>query len=202
MTHHEKASPRRWLGDVGFEVDRRVRQLWEAAQSSSTARGTLAVLRRSVMAEPGTEPLLWNWTNYPVPEGVGDDPTREERAVHASMTLFAVHQQSQPACVHQEGQGLGAALRRYVYAGGAEEDPAARARFETLVTATTWPELLTHLRSVVGQFRARKIPLDYGMLADDLVTFQRPGGRDIVRRRWSRQYYRITAPATDETSKE
>lgn len=196
----------RGLSRVGGDIGLRVESLQRKAMDRSpSARAALAELRRAVSDEPGTNPGAWEWTQVAVPENVGDSPTWDEMAAHLAMTLYATHQQSRSEPMHRTGSGFGAAMRKLVFADGSEENPAARARFNTLVTATTISELRTHLRSVIGLLRQRGIPLDYGMLADDLAQFQRPGGANIVRRRWSRQYYYIhqsESSATETTTKE
>jgi len=79
-----------------------------------------------------------------------------------------------------------------------ENEKPARRRFNAVMTASTFDEAVHHLRGLVTQLRAENVPLDYGMLADDLRTFQFPGGGDAVRRRWGRQYYQLR-PETGDT---
>lgn len=196
-------TPRRGIGpDIGHRVARLQDRF---LGGESAARAALAELRRAVNSAPGSVPGAWEWTQVPVPEVAGDEPTWDEIAAHTALTLYAAHQQSQSAPMHRAGVGFGAAMKRLVVPDGGEENPAARARFNALVTASTFLELRTHLRSVIGLLRQQGIPLDYGMLAGDLAQFQRPGGMSTVRRRWSRQYYyidRSETTITDPTSKE
>ena len=81
---------------------------------------------------------------------------------------------------------------------GEEENSSARARFNALVTSSSVSELRRHLRTLVSLLRAREIPLDHAMLADDVAQFQRPGGARAVQLRWARQYYNVTGPVRDE----
>lgn len=118
----------------------------------------------------------------------------DEWAAHVAMTLFAVHQQSRGERMHRRGRGLGTALRS-LHPGDAKTlpDPLTR-RFRMLGTADSFPELTHHLRGVVQLLRAGGAPLDYGLLADQLVTWQ-VHGRDQVQLVWGRQFYRTRRTA-------
>lgn len=194
--------PRR-LRTAGRAVDRRVggpQGLQRRYLSNeSRARGEMAALRKGANKAPGEVPEIWELTRVQVADNAGDAPTREETAVHAAMTMYAVHQQSKTDPMFRPGVGLGQAARELV--GRDEENPSARARFNALVTSATIAELRHHVRSFVSQLRARGIGLDHAMLADDLVDFQRPGGAKDVRLRWARQYAWLpTADDADSAS--
>lgn len=199
-----EAPPRRHLRrlkEVGRLVDARIggpAGLQEHyLRNDSQGRAALASLRKAASLAPGELPEVWALTAVPVPEHASDSPTWEETAVHTALTLYAVHQQSRTQGMFLPGRGLGHAARELIGPAG-EENPSARARFNALVTSATTTELRHHLRSLVSQLRARSIPLDHALLADDLVEFQRPGGARTVRLRWARQYAHL--PATDEAA--
>lgn len=198
-------APPRALRDLGAVVDQRVRNLQRMyiANTSSPARALLAQLRNAVGSEPGAVPAVWDLTvgALPGPDRPTDDPTREENAAHAALTLYAYHQQSRTDPMHVRGVGLGTAVRRLAAATGNEV--AVRRRFDAVATATSFAETTHHLRGLVTQLRGARLPLDYGLLADDLVTLQTPDRADRVRLRWAREYYRTTdsaAPTTDLTT--
>lgn len=194
---------------VGSYVRRRIGALLAQVDSSGT-RASLAALRNAVAQEPGSVPAIWGLTVDGVPGAPRDDaPTRQERAVHLAMTLFAVHQQSRPQPMHARGVGLGHAIRRLERSsptrGDGDVSPVRR-RFDALASATNLSEAAHHLRGIVGQLRSEGIPLDYGALADDLESLQDTSRAAGVRLRWARQYYRTdthettTSPAqTQET---
>lgn len=192
---------------VGNLVARRAARLSDTRDRSSTV-AALARLRSNLGREPGTDPTVWAWTIDSVPGNpLGDEPSREEWAVHLALTMFAAHQQSRPSPMHHPGIGFGAAVARLdrAVAGADTEGPSpVRRRFDAAVTSGSLAELSHHLRGLVKQLRSAGIGLDYGMLADDLVQFQRLGGADEVRRRWARQYYHLDrdAPATPDTTSE
>jgi CRISPR system Cascade subunit CasB len=202
------AAPEPYRQQVGHLVARRAVRLADTRDRSSTI-ASLARLRANLGREPGTDPTVWAWTIDGVPgEPRGDAPTYEEWAVHLALTLFASHQQSRPGTMHHPGVGFGAAvarLDRAVAREGVDGPSSVRRRFDAAVTSASLPELAHHLRGLVKQLRGAGVGLDYGMLADDLVQFQRPGGADTVRRRWARQYYHLdrnVPVATPDTTSE
>lgn len=154
----------------------------------SGAAASLAMLRRAIGTEPGADPLVWQYTlGLPdVLAGHGDEPSPAERAVHYALTLFALHQQSQRIAMHLRGQSMGTAARKLSAEG---REGAVWRRFSALGTASSLAEASTHARGLIGQFRAAKIPLDYGLLAVDLFRLQDPRFADGVRLAWGRDYY-------------
>jgi CRISPR system Cascade subunit CasB len=188
-------SPRRdqQLDTLGQMIDRRVTRLTETRQTSGTT-AALARLRANVGRPPGQDPDIWDLTIDGItPEERHDDATLAEWAAHAALTLFAVHQQSIDAPMHHRGIGFGRAvamLDRQRPAGGDGVSPVRR-RFNAVVTSWSVEELTHHVRGLVGQMRSERIGFDYAAFADDLLRFQLPGGADVVRRRWGRQFHRL-----------
>jgi CRISPR system Cascade subunit CasB len=159
---------------------------------SPAATATLAHLRGAVAAEAGSVPSVWDVTLAgldPRLVGRGDDPSPAERAAHAALCLYAVHQQSQRTGMHQTGVGLGTAVRRLATRVGAES--AVERRFHALGTSATVAEALHHARGLVGRLRAEQIPLDYGRFAVDLHDLQYPDRAGAVRLRWGRDFHRV-----------
>ncbi len=182
-----------------------------ALQRSATGRnvaGDLANLRRAVNAEPGADPAVWEYTLDGLPEryvGRTDAPTAGESAVHAAMTLYAVHQQSKPTSMHKPGVSLGRALallgRTRSVAAQPDASKAVKRRFDALMTAESFAELTYHARGLIQQLRAADIALDYGRLAEDLRLLQRPATANSVRLRWGRDYAFVpSSPPSDQTN--
>jgi len=171
-------------------------------RGESGATASLAILRRALGTEPGADPLVWQYTlGLPdVLAGRGDDPSPAERAVHYAITLFALHQQSQSVGMQRRGQSMGSAARQLGKAIGNEE--AVHRRFMALGTASSLAGASTHARGLVGQFRASKIPLDYGVLAVDFYKLQDPRLADGVRLSWGRDYYRVPRTERNTPSEE
>lgn len=186
----------RWqkLDRVGTVVDARLRELQEGVlQNRSASVALLARLRHAAGKPVGAVPEVWEITlaDEFVPPGSGDTATTAETASHIAMTLYAVHQQSASDRMHRRGYGLGWSVR-YLRRADGETDPVRR-RFQALGTADTLSELVHHARGLVQQLRAAKIPLDYGLLADQLARWHRQGGAAAVRLQWGRDFYRIAA---------
>jgi CRISPR system Cascade subunit CasB len=189
------------LGRAGRFVDERVSDLQNRYLNISyrdpAAVAALARLRRGVGKGPGEVIDLLEFTTVPWfvdGDAAGDD----EWAVHVALTLFAVHQQSRGERMHQRGRGLGQALRS-LHSGDQKSlpDPLLR-RFRMLGTADDFPEFTHHLRGVVQLLRTGGAPLDYGVLTDELVAWQRDD-RSRVQLTWGRQFHRTrrTAPRED-----
>ncbi len=173
-------------------------------QQGPAARGAaaLAQLRRAINTAPGADPFVWElmFADWP-PElaAHSDEPTIAERAAHAALTLYAVHQQGRrQSRMHRTGRSLGLAVGELGRSSGAED--AVRRRFDALATADDLSEILYHGRGLITQLRSADIGLDYGLLASHLALLQREGFADRVRLRWGRDYYRRTtdssAPST------
>ncbi|MFG3268452.1 type I-E CRISPR-associated protein Cse2/CasB [Streptomyces bobili] len=166
----------------------------------------LARLRRGAGREPGVLPDLWTLVDtgplHSRVEGVRPLGERElvraENALHAALTLWALHQQSRGARMHrahtpQRPGGLGAAVRRLMPANDIDEPALKR-----LVRAGTAPDLTSlsqRLRDLVVLLRRQDIPLDYGLLAGQLYAWQAPGGGNLVRREWGRSFHSWQPPA-------
>jgi CRISPR system Cascade subunit CasB len=155
----------------------------------SAAVAALARLRRGVGKPAGSvldivehthaEEFVFGWDE--------DEPSYAENAAHVAMTLYALHQQSQRRAMHAPGRRFGAAVRRLV-PEPRPDAPVAR-RFAALGTADSFDELSHHLRGLVQLLRREQIPLDYGLLARDLWSWQLPGHAARVRLRWGRDFH-------------
>lgn len=184
------------LHDVGRFVDGQTASLQKrAVRNESTAVAALARLRRGVDRRPGELVDLLPYTHHDefTPARDDDEPTYREIAVHTALTLFALHQQSQPRAMHVPGRGLGAAMR--ATAPGAELPEALLRRFRVLGTSEGLNELTHHLRGVIQLLRQAAAPVDYGRLADQLVTWQFVDGPASVRLQWGREFYRTPSSA-------
>lgn len=154
------------------------------------AAGELATLRRGVSAAAGADPATWQFTFDGLPRqyrGDDDRTTAEENAVHAALTLYALHQQSNSGtAMHKRGASFGRATSRLAKEAG---EPGVLRRFHALGTASSFEETLHHARGLITQFRQKKIPLDYGQFAVDLACLQNVAAADGVRLNWGRDYY-------------
>ncbi|WP_422647500.1 type I-E CRISPR-associated protein Cse2/CasB [Actinoalloteichus caeruleus] len=194
--HSDPTPLRKWVNEQSGRLQQ------EYIKDRSHAVAGLARLRRAVDTPPGVMPDILDLTYAPfMTQGWhSDQPSARETAAHHAMTLFAVHQQSlrKHACV--PGWGVGRAARAlHPQAEISPTDPAAR-RFATLVTSTDLDELLIHLRGLVKLLRGAEIPLDYGLLADQLFRWQRfEDAPERIRRDWGRQFHRAPNTESDTT---
>lgn len=198
------------LGQVGTVVDVRI-QKWQYGllhgnpQLRAHSMAVLARLRRGVGKPAGSVADILSFTLADELAGrdAPDEATEKEIAAHIALTLYSVHQQSQDKPMHQRGQGLGRAIRRLnPEEPGSPPTPVVR-RFQALITSDSLDELVHHARGMVQLLRAGKpkgFPLDYGLLADQLLRWQRPGEPSKVRLIWAREFYRTQRPATSADS--
>lgn len=146
---------------------------------------------------------------------------REDTAVHLAVTLWALHQQSlRDEAMHQPGWTLGRSVRRLAHGARGtcnapaiddaekgdsgqtnsaveEASEAIRRRFVRVGTASDSAVLATRLRELVLLLRSARIPLDYALLADQLLQWQNENQRDTVLRTWGRDFHRRYRPAAD-----
>ncbi len=150
----------------------------------------LAALRRGIGREPGTVASMWPYYTQLDDTGRATDRLQAE---HLALTLFAVHQQSQPRPAHRTGVGLGTALLTLRRSATFSEEALDR-RFGAAATATSTGEVAHHLRGLVTQLRGvAAVPgLDYTRLFRDLWDWPDPDRQAKVRRRWGGQYFAWT----------
>ncbi|GAA2833676.1 type I-E CRISPR-associated protein Cse2/CasB [Crossiella cryophila] len=190
------------LGAVGVEVDRRILSLQQGVLANRSAEvAALARLRRAVGKPAGSVADVQRYTLSPAfaSPDAGDDPTPGEIAAHTALTLYATHQQSRGKRMHQRGRRLGAAVRQLHPQEPTDPPSPVLRRFQTLGTSESFTELLHHLRGLVQLLRSQDIALDYGLLAEELLRWQRPDGAASVRLRWGRDFYRTTTSTTTTT---
>ncbi|MGI5528642.1 type I-E CRISPR-associated protein Cse2/CasB [Streptomyces syringium] len=190
------------LGLVGATVSEHINVLQRGYLADrADAVAALARMRRGVGKPYGTMPELWGLTGmealYEVRTLSEERTIRAEEAAHTALTLWALHQQShRQNRMHQaDGPELGAAVRRLM--PGTELDEPTRKRFVRAGTASSLPILAQRLRDIVLLLRRDGIPLDYGLLADQLEQWQQPGGLDRVRRSWGRSFHAYRPQAAD-----
>lgn len=186
-------------GVVGEKVNR-IQSDAMSRRAYKQARGVaaLARLRRGAGKHAGSVNDILEFTldSRLVGPGSGDEATAAEIAAHVSLTLYAVHQQSQRDRMHRSGRGLGAAVAKLKHDDTSDTDPILR-RFQVMGSATGIYDLAYHARGMVQLLRTNQVPLDYARLAGQLLRWQRPGGPEDVRLVWGRDFYRPRKPESD-----
>ncbi|QDY09429.1 type I-E CRISPR-associated protein Cse2/CasB [Micromonospora sp. HM134] len=161
---------------------------WEKDYAKSPPEGAdLAALRRGWGRPAGEVPAMWPHYTRLRADGWASPQLHAE---HAVLVLFALHQQSQSRLVHQPNVGLGLAVAKLRDSGKFSAD-AVTGRFGAAATATSFTEVVAHLRGLVTQLRALAPtqPLDYTQLFWDLCRWQDPENVHEIRRRWGSQYF-------------
>ncbi|MGK4905773.1 type I-E CRISPR-associated protein Cse2/CasB [Streptomyces albus] len=186
---------RRGLEVIGELVLAEVSRLQEGyRRDRSAAVSSLARLRRGAGRAPMSTPDLWGLIDL-APLHDADSIRGEEamehaqNAVFATLALYALHQQSRSDGMHTNSRAgeLGRAVRRLMPAG--QLDEPIRKRFVRTGAATDFVTLTVRLRELVSLLRRDGIPLDYALLAEQLYRWQRPGGREAVRRSWGLSFH-------------
>ncbi|MER6361788.1 type I-E CRISPR-associated protein Cse2/CasB [Kitasatospora sp. NPDC001527] len=206
MTTAPVPSPRRdGLGRAGGATHDHVSQLqrgYRADESRSVAR--VAQIRRGAGRRIGDLPELWGLTGLErlYPNGrTGPSDALAENAMHTAVTLWSLHQQShRDAGMHRPGgPQLGSAVRQLMPIDDIDEP--LRKRFVRAGSAPTFDILAQRLREIVLLLRRAAVPLDYGLLADQLYRWQLPTHRGEVNRSWGRGFHAYRpSKATDGAS--
>lgn len=194
-----------WIAIANATVGRIIplQQGYTRTPRSPGAVRDLAKLRHADINSPGTDPDLWELTLDALPEslqGHGSEPASPaERAVHAALVLYAIHQQSRPEPMHRKNVGLGQAVRSLSQkrSGGQEWDPGTISRFQHLCRAQSSAIRLENLRGLITLLRSESVGLDYGRLASDLWSIE-SGNSDRTVLSWGRQLHRME-PAHHDT---
>ena len=180
-------------------VSRKAHQLQaNYLKQNPKAKAKLAALRKSINKPVGSDPETWQIVFDGFPEkliGKSDEPNRWELAAQTALALFSLHMQSAKSDCHVSRVGLGQAVRKLIETGSRDEQesPVMR-RFHALGTASTFTEIAYHARGLIQLMRAKDIPLDYGMLAQDFADLLVTSRQNSVRLRWARQLYKVNRP--------
>ncbi|MFC5662147.1 type I-E CRISPR-associated protein Cse2/CasB [Kitasatospora misakiensis] len=199
MTTNPVAPPRRTdLGRVGTATHNYLAPLqrgYRADEAAAVAR--VAQIRRGAGRPIDALPELWGLTGLErlYPQGrTGPSDSLAENAMHTAVTLWSLHQQShRDAGMHRtSGPQLGGAVRQLMPSDDIDEP--LRKRFVRAGAAPTFDILAQRLREIVVLLRREAVPLDYGLLADQLYRWQLPDGRGEVNRSWGRSFHAYRRP--------
>lgn len=182
----------------GRFVTMRIGQLLgkDPADLRPNARAMLAQLRQAAPHEPGTIASVWPVTMEELPSLPKWREPRVEYAIHSALTLFAIHQQAQSRPMHVFKQPFGRAVRNLAQLAASGDMEAYETpvytRFTAMCRTSSMPGLMIHARGLVTQLRGQEIAFDYGQFSNDLEKIQDPRTAEAVRRRWARDFHRLT----------
>ena len=171
-------------------------------QETAWSRAMCAKLRGATGKHPSETPEVWELTFLDAPEewfSRNGIPSREENAIHVSLTLYALHRQGKNRSMSvsgrtdegkEMGDSFGAATGKLVAPDRGNVD-AIKRRFDSVATASEFYELAYHARSIIKLLKAGDLVMDYPRFAADLVSFQLPSRSGAVKLRWGEDFYRV-----------
>ncbi len=149
----------------------------------------LAAMRAGLGRQYGEVPRLW--PHYTCE--IDDDRARrgeastDQKAEHAALALYGLHQQSKSISMHRPDVRLGKALS-LLRNSDKFSQKAIDDRVEAAATTTTPDALLVRLRGLVDLLRTINQPLDYDHLMRLIHTWHYDDGRRAARRQWAMDY--------------
>ncbi len=178
-------------------VTNRIVYMLDQSLETSSGKATLANLRNSIGKPLSQSVDIWPLMFENLPEeflSQGQAETKKEKAILSTLQLYALYRQGKKASARECAQETGyknighslGALRR------GENSVAMDRRFNALVTATTYNELIHHLRQMIQLLKSKtsgEEAIDFGRLAQDLYGFL-IGRDESMRLIWARAYYR------------
>ncbi|WP_353893857.1 type I-E CRISPR-associated protein Cse2/CasB [Proteinivorax hydrogeniformans] len=181
--------------DNVFTVTGRILGRLEEIRDYSSGKAALANLRNSI-GRPLSETIdVWPIVFEQMPEhflSKNGKLTSEEKAILTTLQIYALHQQGQSVNVNKRSEkekwnNIGISLKAL---RNGEDTIAIDSRFNTMITSTTFEELIHHLRQLVRILKAKKQneKIVYARLANDLYWYLR-NQEENVRLSWAKAYY-------------
>lgn len=187
-------------------VTNRIVYMLDQTLETSSSKATLANLRNSIGKPLSQSVDIWPLLFENLPEeflSEGQSESKKEIAILTTLQLYALYRQGKKAPAHESAQekaykniGLSlSALRR------GDNTVAMDRRFNALITAATYDELIHHLRQMIKLLKSKtsgEVDIDFGRLAQDLYGFL-IGRDESMRLIWARTYYRTNVKGGTES---
>ncbi|MER7771309.1 type I-E CRISPR-associated protein Cse2/CasB [Kitasatospora sp. NPDC096140] len=188
-TEHTAAAKRRRYWDEHTTRDHNWRIDPRTKQPSRPPGEDLAAMRSGLGRPVMDSPKMWPLYSCELNDFLAqrDEVSDEQKAEHAALALYGLHQQSQAVPMHRRGIKLGEALRALRRDGKFSEEALDR-RVAQLAGATSVSALLVHLRGLITQLRTVGQPLDYNHLMADIQAWHHTDRRPQVRLKWAIGY--------------
>jgi len=148
------------------------------------SKAACAKLRRAIGKPRSETPDIWDITLLGAPED-----EKSGRAIHTSLTLYALHCQGKDESMNDSETGFGTAIAQLV-SSNMDNEASIRRRFNAVATSMEFTELAHHARGLVQLLKSNDIKMDYPGFARDLFCFQFPEHIDSIRLKWGMQFYR------------
>ncbi len=184
-------------GKTVSQVSSKIVSQISSTLDTSTAKASLANLRNSIGKSPNETVDVWQIMFEHMPDeflGRDGELTAEETVILNTLQLYALFQQGSVERValdqdtsNWENMGTSFATLR----SNADKASVDR-RFNTMITSTTYDELIYHLRQMFGLLKSKtkgQVKVNFAKLSQDLFWFIL-GNEENVRIAWSREYYR------------
>ncbi len=177
-----------------FSVTKKILIKLNALTDIPSGKAILAKLRHSVGKPLGEATDIWPilFDNLPE-EFLGSDRSAsdEELVIMTALQFYAIHQQGNKVSIFNDEEkykNIGYSLRQ-LHIG--ERQISVDRRFNAMITASTFDELVYHLRHFIKLLKSKTSDtrVNYAKLADDLYWFLK-GYRENVRLAWAREYYK------------
>ncbi|GII96932.1 type I-E CRISPR-associated protein Cse1/CasA [Sinosporangium siamense] len=196
-----------WLGGFPHASTKRrdemPRLYWDRVKSDGTWREDkwtkrplgpppgedLAAMRAGLGRGFGEVPRMWPYYACEIDDDLArsGEASEEQKAEHAALALYGLHQQSKAISMHRPGLRLGKALlllrEHDRFSPSAIDD-----RVEAAATTTTQESLLIRLRGLVDLLHTIGQPLDYDNLMRLILQWRDEDGRRAARRQWAVDY--------------
>lgn len=167
---------------------------------SASGKATLASLRQSIGKNVSDSVEVWSIMMDSMPEeylGKTSNLTWEEQSILHALQLYALYQQGESKSIltisgGKSRENMGSALAKLRVG---EDTMAVDRRFNTMITATTYDELIYHLRQLIKLLKSKStnlVKIDFAKLGQDLYWFL-CGREDNIRISWARAYYKKTS---------
>ncbi|MFE4516441.1 type I-E CRISPR-associated protein Cse2/CasB [Kitasatospora sp. NPDC056783] len=189
MTTEHTTAKRRRYWDEHTALDHTWRLDHRTKQPLRPPGEDLAAMRSGLGRPVMDSPKMWPFYSCEVDDDLArhDEVSDEQKAEHAALALYGLHQQSQSSPMHRRGVKLGEALLALRRSGKFSED-ALDTRVAQLAGATSVSSLLVHLRGLTTQLRTVGQPLDYNHLMADIQAWHHADRRPQVRLKWAIGY--------------
>lgn len=165
-------------------------KLGESLELSET-KAILSRLRNSIGRDISETAAVWPFVFEEIPPeylSTSGTPTYQEKAILASLQLYALHQQGRSKSVHESSDhSIGKALHTIRDINNTALDR----RFNALITSGNFKELTTHLRHLISILKQKAdTKIDYAKLAEDFYWYQMSSeSANRMRMRWGQGYY-------------
>ncbi|EHI70394.1 type I-E CRISPR-associated protein Cse2/CasB [Streptococcus ictaluri] len=188
------------------EVTRKILIKLSKQKDTSSGKALLARLRQSIGKPISETVVIWSVLFKDLPEeflGRNGQPSNEEQAILTTLQLYALHQQSQSHSVlinrEDKYQNIGYSLKQLRQG---EDTTAIDRRFNVMITASSFEELVYHLRHLISLLKTKspETKVDYAKLSEDLYWFLRDY-QERVRLSWAREYYKRNVKGEKDAAK-